>query len=387
MKVEDKCRIEVTGKLDEEDQHTLHLLYVPLIGKEAGELYHLFYSLGASRRPITNHLLLIQMMDVSIERLEQIRMKLEQFLLLKTYLDPRINEYLYRLFPPKSGSSFLRHEVFGRLYLRKFGKDAYDFAKLFFSKEEQDREGYVELTASFAFDEGLQESADAFIRLRPKQETAAEPALDFDYQRFLEGFQRRFPQRLQTKENLRLIAELSQVHGIDELEMRKLVNQCINPRTGVFNTELLKKKARAKGRAIEMDVKDSTDAGRTGSRPLWETDCVELFFDTDPLNLPLIHPDAYTRNTFRLFITPRDPVQLHTWGAIQASACDLQIRSNPSGYSFRLEIPAETGALLGFDVKIDDAAGNSLRETTLGSGKKLFRNRCQFSLAGERKNQ
>lgn len=256
MKVEDKCRIEVTGKLDEEDQHTLHLLYVPLIGKEAGELYHLFYSLGASRRPITNHLLLIQMMGVSIERLEQIRMKLEQFLLLKTYLDPRTNEYLYRLFPPKSGSSFLRHEVFGRLYLRKFGKDAYDFAKLFFSKEEQDREGYVELTASFAFDEGLQESADAFIRLRPKQETAAEPALDFDYQRFLEGFQRRFPQRLQTKENLRLIAELSQVHGIDELEMRKLVNQCINPRTGVFNTELLKKKARAKGRAIEMDVKD-----------------------------------------------------------------------------------------------------------------------------------
>lgn len=138
---------------------------------------------------------------------------------------------------------------------------------------------------------------------------------------------------------------------------------------------------------LEMDVKDSTDAGRTGSRPLWETDCVELFFDTDPLNLPLIHPDAYTRSTFRLFITPRDPVQLHTWGAIQASACDLQIRSNPSGYSFRLEIPAETDALLGFDVKIDDAAGNSLRETTLGSGKKLFRNRCQFSLAGERKNQ
>lgn len=46
MKVEDKCRIEVTGKLDEEDQHTLHLLYVPLIGKEAGELYHLFYSLA-----------------------------------------------------------------------------------------------------------------------------------------------------------------------------------------------------------------------------------------------------------------------------------------------------------------------------------------------------
>ena len=73
--------------------------------------------------------------------------------------------------------------------------------------------------------------------------------------------------------------------------------------------------------------------------------------------------------------------------AAGSGVCDLQIRSNPSGYSFRLEIPAETGALLGFDVKIDDAAGNSLRETTLGSGKKLFRNRCQFSLAGERKNQ
>ena len=136
------------------------------------------------------------------------------------------------------------------------------------------------------------------------------------------------------------------------------------------------------GITLEMRVKDSTDAGATGTRPLWKTDCVELFFDTAPLDLPLIRPQAYTKNTFRLFITPRDSVKLHSGGPVRAEDCRLELQQDSTGYSFKLTIPVKTASLLGFDVKIDDA-GPAFRETTLSGRRDLFRNRTLFCIAGK----
>ena len=252
----------MNGQLDGEGLSSLRLLYAPLIGEEAVSLYQLLAVLAVSRRPITNHRLIVQLANMSIERFEQQRQILERHLLLKTFLDPKTNQYLYHILPVKSGNAFLRHEVFGRLYLRRMGKDTYEFAKLYFAEEHTDTKSYVELTASFSPDDPqwLQSSSDAFIRLRPSATQRAHPADGFDYERFLQGFERRFPPQLQTKEHLELIGELAQAHGIDALEMRKLVNQCINPRTKEFNVELLKKKARAKGRIIDDVPKDPYQA-------------------------------------------------------------------------------------------------------------------------------
>ena len=110
---------------------------------------------------------------------------------------------------------------------------------------------------------------------------------------------------------------------------------------------------------VTMRVKDATDAGVSGTRSPWETDCVEFFFDTDPLFIAEHNPQAYTDNNFRLFITPRDGRKLHTMG-IDAK---------------------KTGKYLGFDVKIDDSDGKTVKEFPLGNGKELYKNRCNFSIA------
>ena len=133
MKTEDSCKLEMNGQLDGEGLSSLRLLYAPLIGEEAVSLYQLLAVLAVSRRPITNHRLIVQLANMSIERFEQQRSILERHLLLKTFLDPKTNQYLYHILPVKSGNAFLRHEVFGRLYLRRMGKDAYEFAKLYFA--------------------------------------------------------------------------------------------------------------------------------------------------------------------------------------------------------------------------------------------------------------
>ena len=131
---------------------------------------------------------------------------------------------------------------------------------------------------------------------------------------------------------------------------------------------------------LEMSVKDATDAGATGKRFPWQTDCTELFFDLAPFVIPPTHAHAYTPETFRLFITPRDVVKLHTMGAIKASDCKLDVKQTADGYSFTVAIPAKTGSALGFDVKIDDAGGAKFMETQLGIGKELHNHRCNFSI-------
>lgn len=131
---------------------------------------------------------------------------------------------------------------------------------------------------------------------------------------------------------------------------------------------------------IEMDVQDTTNAGPTGKRNIWETDCVEFFFDTNPCFIPKAHAQAYTKDTFRLFVTPRDEKTLHTMGNITADACNLKIDATPTGYKITLDVKVETRGILGFDVKIDDADGDKISETTLGDGKHLHKNRCFFNL-------
>lgn len=261
MRVEDGCKIEVEKSPTQEDFAVLSLLYAPLVKEKAAMLYQLFVALAKSPRPITNHRLICQLGEMSIERFEKERQTLERYLLLKSYLDPQTNTYLYRVLAVKSANAFLRHEVFGRLYLRSMGKEAYEYAKLTFAKEQTDTKPYVEVSASFQGEEALfSQDGEAFISLRPKESAADAMIEGFDFGRFLQGFQRRFPAQLQTREHLELIGELAIVHGIDEMEMRKLVNQCVNPRTKQFNTELLKRKARSKGRNMESEWKDPYQA-------------------------------------------------------------------------------------------------------------------------------
>lgn len=131
---------------------------------------------------------------------------------------------------------------------------------------------------------------------------------------------------------------------------------------------------------LEMNVRDNTAEGASGKRNPWENDCAELFFDLAPEFLPPTHAQAYTPQTFRLFVTPRGTEKLHVMGAVKPEDCKLDVKQNADGYSFVLEIRATTGKMLGFDVKIDDAGNGKIRETTLGKGKELYRNRCNFSI-------
>ena len=139
---EDKCRIEVQGEMTAERYASFTMLYVPLIGSDAAALYHTLVSIGTRNQKIRNHILIQTISRLNMEAMEKSRHVLEQYLLVKTFYDAAKNSYLYQVFMPKDGNEFLRHEVFGRLYLKEMGKDVYEFNKLSFAKPCEDKSAY-----------------------------------------------------------------------------------------------------------------------------------------------------------------------------------------------------------------------------------------------------
>ena len=136
---------------------------------------------------------------------------------------------------------------------------------------------------------------------------------------------------------------------------------------------------------LRLTVQDSTDAGPTGKRNVWETDCVELFFDTEPLFIPEMYAQVYTQNTFRIFITPRDG-KITAFKGVDLAKCRYSAKCGKDSYTVEFSIPANAGKYLGFECKIDDynADGKCVSETQIGGGKRLHSDRCSFALAKEK---
>lgn len=258
---EDKCKIEVVGEMSKERLAAFHMLYTPLIGSDACILYQTLLAIGTRNVKIKNHLLIEKLTKQSIALIEKSRRILEQYLLLKTYYDGLHNTYIYQLYMPKDGTTFLRHEVFGRLYLKEMGKQVYEFNKLCFAVHVEDKQGYTEITIPFENvlkEDWEDKQEEMFRKSKPNVDlhTQNDVPLSFNFDRFLNGFSNMvFPLSARTGANLQMIGELATIHGIDEMEMRKFVSQSVDMKTGKLNEEILKKKVR-NAKAVYEDKKD-----------------------------------------------------------------------------------------------------------------------------------
>lgn len=250
LKCEDKLKIEIFQVMTPSLQASFQMLYQPLIGHDAAILYEVLSAVATMHAKIKNHRILPELTGLSIEVIEKSRHVLEQYLLLKTYYQGTTNTYIYQIIMPKEGSDFLRHEVFGRLYMSKLGKQVYEFNKLTFSNMIHDKDDFEEITLPFEniLKENWEEKQEEqFLKLRPETNMiAGEIPLHFNFDRFLQDTSTMiFPASERSEKNLRLIGELATIHGIGVDEMKKLVGQSMDLKTNRLNQEKLKTKARA----------------------------------------------------------------------------------------------------------------------------------------------
>ena len=99
MNREEGCTIIPCRTLCEQDHQVLSLLYGPLMGHEALALYETMLALGADEHLPHDHTPFI-LLGFSVDRVHQQRQILERFLLLRTYMDPKDQSYVYQLCPP-----------------------------------------------------------------------------------------------------------------------------------------------------------------------------------------------------------------------------------------------------------------------------------------------
>lgn len=225
---EDHLKIESFVPLSNEQIHVLRMLYRPLIGEHAVALYETLSALAAVPVKIKNHVLICKLSDLSMEAIEANRILLEQYLLLKTFYDGAKNRYCYQLQEPLSASAFLRHDVFGRMYMKKMGKQVFEHMKRSFAKDHEDISTYQEITAHIRdmFQNWSEQQEQQFMDLRP---TLPQTSMNFRFDRFLNDLSPMLlPLSERTKENLDFIAEKADIYGIDEKEMQKLVGKSMD---------------------------------------------------------------------------------------------------------------------------------------------------------------
>lgn len=129
---------------------------------------------------------------------------------------------------------------------------------------------------------------------------------------------------------------------------------------------------------LKFKVADKTDSGNPAGRDMWQQDCIELFFDTDPLELHGMNGKHYTSATFRLFVLPRldKEKQLVSWldskSRFKATDFKHTVKVSSDGYEVEITMPAEkVSGIIGLDVKVSDALPGKKAHRSAGwSGRK-----------------
>lgn len=204
---------------------SLFILYQPLCAHCSIQLYlTLFYQ---AKHIVTQSCLeLTNLMNTGLDDIDQMRLELEQFSLLKTY--QTLNHYDFVLQVPLKPQQFLEHELYARYACLSLGKSHFDQLLHCYSSPESAVALGKDISASFdihalsAWDDEKEKS------FKVKSEEPSSPALTFDLPLLLAKMTEfMFPTRLRTADNLRIISELGSLYKINVDRMRTLVLNCV----------------------------------------------------------------------------------------------------------------------------------------------------------------
>lgn len=247
LKTTDNFTIEYYDVLSPLHYEALYLMYQPLIGPFALNLYQTSLALNKVISQDT-HQILIDLTKFSLLEFVEARAKLEAYGLWKTYYDGK-SKYVYQLFKPLLPNEFLSHYAFGLEYRQIFGLVFFETLKAKYLKTSALSADYHEISANY--DASLiktisDQELKSFLDTSQKNPTK-EVLKTFDEKRFFKGVSNTvFPKSLRTNENLALIAQLISLYGFSYQEMLVMVVTSIDIEKGILDQEKLLRKVRSK---------------------------------------------------------------------------------------------------------------------------------------------
>ncbi len=138
---------------DIQDRKILLMLYQPIVGGQAINLYFTLWSY-LNRSEIVSeewsHHHLMSSLRMGLDSIIEAREKLEAVGLLKTYFKKGdINNYVYELYSPLDAQEFLNNPLLNTSLYNNIGKLEYDKIVEYFSLPKIDLTSYEEITSSF----------------------------------------------------------------------------------------------------------------------------------------------------------------------------------------------------------------------------------------------
>lgn len=233
---QDKLVIQKTNKAI--DYKSLSLGYASLIGDRSLQLYLQLIEIANLDLGNLNMQIVEKISGFSLSVVEKSRFNLEKYGLVKTY--KKDNEYLIKLIAPLDLYSFLSHEVYGRLFIHKNGKDTYTL--LMNTYRDNKFTGYVDVSSDFneLFGEEWDLSKEETYKNNKFEQVKTK--YQFDFEKCLgNNFEIVWPKKYRTQSELNEIARLSNLYALDEKIMRRLIGDNIDIKTKKLDIEGLKK--------------------------------------------------------------------------------------------------------------------------------------------------
>lgn len=140
--------------LNNNDLSILLNLYQPLVGNDSISLYYTLWSYLDKAELLSNewtHHHLLKNMRITINEIDDARVKLEAVGLLKTYLKKgNVNSYVYEMYSPMSAFEFINNPVLATALYNAVGKLEYEKTIAFYKIPNVNLNDYEDITKKFS---------------------------------------------------------------------------------------------------------------------------------------------------------------------------------------------------------------------------------------------
>lgn len=248
IRADDRYKTELRNGLSQDDLQTLLVLYQPLCGSDSIIIYLTLASEAGSVHAQDSHRRLFALMDIQADAFSRALVKLEEYMLLRTYCKKgdSYNSYIYVLNKPMSASDFFQNRVLSSRYLNAVGQKQFTISESRLDKQEIITQGYEDIThnVDLSSEEKNLDQNVSYVKVKPRYQFSSrneDQTINFDYERFIATTSVLvFPAELRTKENLALIGKLATVYGLSVDRMRILVKKCTSIETMQFDQDRLR---------------------------------------------------------------------------------------------------------------------------------------------------
>lgn len=232
------------------DRRILSMLYQPIIGSTAVNLYFTLWSFLDKNEvksiEWTHHHLMVNM-GLKLDYIIEAREKLEGIGLLRTFVKKdNVNKYIYELYSPISGYDFFMNPVLSVALYNNLGKNEYEKTMSYFKNPRVIMSGYEDITCKFSdiYDSNVGISDYNYDDIRREERIGFFVEPKFDLNNVISMIPEAVLNHKSITHEMRdLIYKLSFIYDFNEDSIRYIISNSINDRHNI-DKDLLRENSR-----------------------------------------------------------------------------------------------------------------------------------------------